>query len=576
MNDKYGSFILVLHSHIPYVVSHGKWPHGTDWLSEAAAETYLPFLRILRELEQEKVNVKITIGLSPILTEQLADPVFHEELSSYLKMKIGAAEDDLKHFTSTGEKHMARLAEDWIGFYSSCRDDFENYYDRNIIAGFRDFLNKGSLDIITCGATHGYFPLIGTEAAINLQVKAAVETHNKHFGSYPSGMWMPECAYRPGYKWKRPVKDGYPEDAFERSGVEEFLAEHGIQYTFIDSHLLRGGKAIGAYADRFEGLKLLVKQMKKEHKFKAQKNLSPYNLYNLKSSRNNERDVTLFTRDPKSGLQVWSGDWGYPGDGGYMDFHKKRFPGGLRYWCVTDSECGLGDKEIYDPDIIEDRLDENASHFVDIVHKVMREHKEKTGMPGVLTSPFDTELFGHWWFEGVRFIKKIYQKLNMSDYVDPQTAKEAVKQYQPEINISIPEGSWGEGGFHYVWLNEQNEWTWKDIYRDELTAEELVKKAAEISTPEFDGLVNQLLRELMLAHASDWQFLISTFSARDYAEMRFAFHHGAFLKLANAARRYIENGALSKEDAFLLKKLQEQDHPFKSLSHEWYSGLSSK
>jgi len=567
------AFVFVLHSHIPYVVSHGKWPHGTDWLSEAAAETYIPLLRILRELEDDKINTRITISISPILAEQLADTLFQQELSSYLEMKISAAEDDRKYFQAAGERHMMLLAENWIEFYASCREDFEKRYQRNILNGFTEYLEKGVLDIITCGATHGYFPLIGVDNAINLQVKAAVETHKKHFKNAPTGIWMPECAYRPGYRWKRPVGNGYPDAEYERHGIEEFLAEHGIEYTFIDSHLLRGGKAIGAYANRFEGLKLLVKQMKKEYMFEEQKNLTPNTLYNLQSSRYENRHITLFTRDPKTSLQVWSGEWGYPGDGWYMDFHKKRFPGGLRYWRVTGAQCGLGDKEVYDPGIIESRIDENAAHFVNIIHSVLKEHKDRTGAPGVLTSPFDAELFGHWWFEGITFIKKIFQKLNTSLNVTPMTAKEAAQAFKPEITVSLPEGSWGEGGFHYIWLNEHTDWTWRDLYQDELTAIDLVNTAKEMNNSELSEIVTQLIRELMLAHSSDWQFLISTFSARDYAEMRFAHHHNSFQRLAAIAYHLIKNGSLPKEDLYIISELCEQDHPFQHLLYQWYAGL---
>jgi len=576
MKNLNGAFVLVLHGHIPYVVAHGKWPHGTDWLSEAAAETYLPFLRMLRELEQENIGTRITVGITPILAEQLADPVFHAELSSYLDMKLRAAEDDRRYFRSIGEEHMAHLADRWVAFYTENRDDFENRYRKRILDAYRDYLDKGTLDIITCGATHGYFPLLGTDASINLQVKTAVETHRRHFGKKPSGIWMPECAYRPGYAWKRPVADGYPLEAYDRHGIEEFLAEHGIEYTFIDAHLLRGGKAIGAYANRFEGLRLLVQQMKKEHKFEAHENLSPYTLYNLQPQRRHDKNVTLFTRDPQTGLQVWSGEHGYPGDGWYMDFHKKRFPGGLRYWRVTAAKCSLGDKEVYNPGEVENRLEENASHYVDLIHKLLAEHKNAAGAPGVLTAPYDAELFGHWWFEGIRFIKKVYQKLNGSSSVSVATAAEAVRRHKPAITISIPEGSWGEGGFHYIWLNEHTDWTWKDLYRDELAALELVKKARASESGEFRELVTQIIRELLMAEASDWQFLISTFSARDYAEMRFSHHHRAFCRLAAAAGRFLKSNSISREDRFLLDELKKQDHPFQNLSFEWYGDLPAE
>ena len=463
MDQSFGKFVLVLHSHIPYVVMHGSWPHGTDWLSEAAAETYLPMLRMLRELESEGITPKLTVNISPILAEQLADPVFHDELAGYLEMKLKAAEGDYAYFKSTGEGIMARLAEDWIAFYTGCRDDFNNRYHRRILDGFNEYYDKGFLDIITCGATHGYFPLIGEDACINLQVKTAVETHKKHFGKAPRGMWIPECAYRPGYMWKRPITDGFSTEAYPRYGVEEFLIEHDIEYTFIDSHLLKGGRAIGAYADRFEGLRLLLQQIEKAYIVQEIKDLSPYMLYEIQSSRHPDKGIAVFTRDPRTGLQVWSGEHGYPGDGWYMDFHKKRFPGGLRYWRVTSAKCGLGDKEIYDPETVESRLEENASHFVTIIHEQLAEHKKKTGVPGVLTAPYDAELFGHWWFEGCRFIKKLYQKFNHTTLVSPATAAEAFDAYPPSLSISIPEGSWGEDGFHYIWLNQHTEWTWRDI-----------------------------------------------------------------------------------------------------------------
>ncbi|MFC1553838.1 1,4-alpha-glucan branching protein domain-containing protein, partial [candidate division KSB1 bacterium] len=452
-------------------------------------------------------------------------------------------------------------------------NDFMEIYDRDLIKGFRQFLEEGSIEIITCGATHGYFPLIGEDACINLQVKTAVETHKKHFGTSPKGIWMPESAYRPSYPWKRPVGDGYSQEEYDRFGVEEFLIEHGIEYTFIDSHMLKGGQAIGAYAERFKGLQILIDQAKKARQPKPLKDLSPYQLYSIVSSRKSDKGLTLFTRDPHTGLQVWSGEHGYPGDGWYLDFHKKRFPGGLRYWKVTSPKCGLGDKEIYNPEEIEGRLDENASHFVDLIHKQLEEHKNSTGNPGVLTAPYDAELFGHWWFEGVRFLKKVYQKLDSSELVDSATANEAQSEFFPEVAVNIPEGSWGEDGFHYIWLNKETEWTWRDLYRDEISVIDIVEKAKDSEDTTLIDLATQLVRELMLAHSSDWQFLISTWSARDYAEMRFAHHHNAIEKLLGIIEDYLSSGEITEGGKFYLEEIKKQDHPFSNLKIEWLINL---
>ena len=68
-----GSFTFVLHSHLPYARQAGRWPHGEEWLHEAAAETYIPLLNALYDLQAEGVAARLTLTLTPILLEQLAD-----------------------------------------------------------------------------------------------------------------------------------------------------------------------------------------------------------------------------------------------------------------------------------------------------------------------------------------------------------------------------------------------------------------------------------------------------------------------------------------------------------------------
>src|SRR5471032_1264659 len=92
--DSLGYVTFALHSHLPYVVNHGTWPHGMEWLHEAAAETYLPLLRVLANLERDGVPSCFNLNLSPILLEQLAHPVFIAEFPNYLGRKIVAAKED--------------------------------------------------------------------------------------------------------------------------------------------------------------------------------------------------------------------------------------------------------------------------------------------------------------------------------------------------------------------------------------------------------------------------------------------------------------------------------------------------
>src|SRR5258707_12395847 len=96
-----GAFTFVLHSHLPYARMAGRWPHGEEWIHEAATETYLPLLQALYDLKEEGVKYKITIGITPILAEQLADADVLRNLDLYINDKIQRAERDLERFTAT-------------------------------------------------------------------------------------------------------------------------------------------------------------------------------------------------------------------------------------------------------------------------------------------------------------------------------------------------------------------------------------------------------------------------------------------------------------------------------------------
>src|SRR5438874_12918311 len=212
-----------------------------EWLHEAAAETYLPLLRIFSELEQQGLALKANVNLSPILLEQLSHPVFKQEFPQYLLRKIEAARKDAQDFGREGETHLLRGAHFWEGFYEQSLRHYEDL-GGDIIKGFRHFYDSGAIEIITCGATHGYFPLLGTDASIRAQVMTGVETHQRFFGRKPKGIWLPECGYRPAGSWHFPVSlNGWGSahgSAVQRAGVEQILADNGIEYFHVDTHLV--------------------------------------------------------------------------------------------------------------------------------------------------------------------------------------------------------------------------------------------------------------------------------------------------------------------------------------------------
>ena len=201
-----GKLVFVLHSHLPYVLSHGKWPHGMDWINEAAAETYIPLLRVFERLVAEGISPKITIGITPVLSEMLADEQFMIEFTSYLDQKIAAAAVDAGEFYRIGDKKLHNLARMWEDFYRDTRTYFTEHLNRNITGIFKRLQDEGHIEIITCAASHSYLPLLGEDTSVQAQIKLGVSTYQRYFDRQPRGIWLPECAYRPAYEWSPPVE----------------------------------------------------------------------------------------------------------------------------------------------------------------------------------------------------------------------------------------------------------------------------------------------------------------------------------------------------------------------------------
>ena len=326
------------------LISHGTWPHGTDWLNEAASECYIPLLERLYRLKNLGLKNLLTIGLTPVLQEQLKDERFVSDFRNYLDQKKDAARENALFFRKTADPR-EQLASYWVQFYSGVARSFEQEFDSNLLNAFKKLQDEGVIEIITSAATHGYLPLLGTDNSVNAQIALGRAVYSRNLARDPRGIWLPECAYRPRYSWTPPVNGGKP---FLRRGVEEYLDIHNINYFIIDSPLLKGGQSMGVYIDRFEALKQLWRQFEASYKPRAEQPKSPYRTY-LAGSGGKKSEVAFFTRDEQTGLQVWSGEWGYPGNPAYLDFHKKHFPGGLRYWRVTDAKTDLAQKQPYNP-----------------------------------------------------------------------------------------------------------------------------------------------------------------------------------------------------------------------------------
>ncbi len=555
-----GYLNFVLHGHLPWVLEQGTWPHGEVWLHEATAETYCPTLSMLTDLSEKKGYTEmVTIGLTPVLTEQLAHPRFKEGFVNFLEDRINASYKDKDHFNWIGDSETAKLSIRWAEFYSSVKEQFVERFNSDLTLGYRELQDREAIEIITCGVSHGYLPLLGKEETVNAQIKGGQHIYRYRYGRDSSGIWLPELAYRPSYKWRNPVT----EEEFERKGVEYYIQKNNIKYFLVDTPLLRGGEGIGTYLDRFTALQLLWQQFEKQKQDIQGENLSIYRPYIAGGSENLENNVSFLTRDDKTGILVWSGEHGFPGDGYYLEFHKKHFSSGNRYWRVTGSDVDLGEKKLYEPNKVVERLDENSAYFVKMVKENLLQYYDENSKPGAVVSPYDFELLGHWWFEGVGFLDRVINLVSEDDEISMITSKKYLETYPPKADtvVSLPEGSWGKGSFHWIWLNQDTMWVWKHIYEcEEIYLQDLkdFKKKHHKDFSVTKRLINQMGRELFLLSSSDWTFLISTWAARDYAEHRVSQHYESFKKLHEIFKESHEN-SLSEHQFQLLDKLEKED-----------------
>ena len=553
-------FSLVLHTHLPMVVNHGRWPHGSDWLNEAAFECYLPLLETAHRLVADGLSPKWTINLSPVLSEQLASPEFQKELSFYYENVRRACVESREFFGQQNQSQIVALTYFWEEFYERMWE-LHRRIGGDILGTFAELQRGGHVEIITCAATHGYLPLLSRDESIHLQLRTAVEAHKRHFGRAPRGIWLPECAYRPRYEWTAPTGPERGRDRRLRPGLEEMLAQHKLEYFIADSHLVAAGQPVFLYRDY---LPMRSELGHEPAPVPASTPRSPYHPYRV-ASRGGVGTATAFIRDPRSTLQVWSRDHGYPGEYHFLEFHKKHFPGGLRFWRITDSSGDLGRKQVYEPKIAAEKVALQAGHFVGLVKETIDANRDSIG--SLVCSPYDSELFGHWWFEGPLWLEHVVREMDRAG-VTPMTLSEAMEIVKPQGPLALPEGSWGEGGDHRVWLNRDTEWTWDRVYSAEREWVDHLRQGDGGHT-ELKRLLNQVSRELLLLQSSDWQFLITTGAARDYAERRVAEHYAEFKRLSEMATTLRGGEPLSIEAANTLRRLEREDFVFPDLDTSW-------
>ncbi|MCC7519920.1 MAG: DUF1957 domain-containing protein [Verrucomicrobiae bacterium] len=490
-----GYVSLVLHAHLPFV-RHPEHEHfmEEDWLFEAITETYVPLVRMMDGLLRDGVDFRLTMTLSPPLCSMLLDPLLQGRYAKRLERLLELSDKEIRRTQNQGPFH--EMAWHYRHRLEEARRVFCDDYEGDLVSAFRKFQDTGKLEVITCGATHGFLPLMrAVPEAVRAQVRVARDHYRDCFGRDPRGIWLPECAY------------------FQ--GVERELAEAEIRYFLVDTHGILHAEPrprYGVYAPVFT-----------------------------------RSGPAAFGRDVESSKQVWSAEEGYPGDADYRDFYRDigfdldfeyvrpyihpdgiRCHTGLKYHRITGK---TNHKEVYRPRVALERAATHAGNFMFNREKQIEHLAGVMRRPPIVVAPYDAELFGHWWYEGPDFLNFFLRKAHYDQKTFALTTPAEYLKRHPTQQVATPsDSSWGHKGFWEVWLEPSNAWIYPHLL---VAANRMVKLARANPSP--DGLTERALRqagrELLLAQSSDWAFIMKTGTTVDYAVRRTKEHLLRFHRL---------------------------------------------
>ena len=484
-----GDLALVLHAHLPYVRSSEPGSLEEDWYFQALQECYLPLLAVLEAAASDPAQApRLTLGLSPTLLSLLSDGTLNQRFEPWLQLRL----ELLQHAPAEQQPAAQDLADQLRRTLVQWRA-----IGARPVARFRRLQQLGVLDLITCGATHGYLPLLRhTPEAVRAQLLTAVREHERQLGERPLGIWLPECAYY--------------------EGLDQQLLASGLRYSILDGHGLL--------------------------------HALPRPRYGVYAPVCSPAGVAFFGRDSTSTLPVWSARDGYPGQSEYREFHRdlgwdlsddllaeagiaSRRPLGLKLHRVTGQAVSLDQKQPYDPAAAQQRIARDAAHYLQGRQAELAHLAGVMDRTPLLVAPFDAELFGHWWFEGPQFLAELFRQ-GPGLGVRFTHLREVLATDQP-LQVCRPSpSSWGQGGYHDYWLNDSNAWVVIEWQRASAAMVRRVNRG--VGSADQRGLLTQAGRELLLAQSSDWSFILRAGTTTDLAKERIERHLDRFWRLMDA------------------------------------------
>lgn len=463
---------IVLHAHAPYVRQAGRTSDGEQDLHGLISASYIPLLKGVLDLLKEAVPMRVGLAISPILLEQLADPVVQRHTLQSLDDAVAHAEERVVQAQRHNDDHAAYIAQFYVQVHRRTLNVFEKQWQKNLIKPIRDLVEAGVIELLAHTATH-VVPQLHDQRELRLQLETGILTLMRYFGRKPNVLWSADDPLSPD------LLDLLKElDIHSIVGVSD--PRHQLPPTsWLDAH----------------------------------------------------QNICLIAPQRSLDLHVQSVVLGYPSDMIY------RQPSTAPFHDTFLNRAGTA----YDPYHAYARAGKHAEHFVEILHDYSK--LQPNANPLIVTIPM--EVLGAGWFEGGVWMRRVVELLAGSSLrtVYPSELRE---YHPPQQQIPI--------------------WT-ESVLRDgSLTEAAKVVRATLKRYPRAYGdqedVLNQLVRELLLAQSGDWDRWQHT-PAAAYAQQRRAQH------VANIATllHYVDQEVLLPQAREIVAQMSEQNNPFPTLNY---------
>jgi 1,4-alpha-glucan branching enzyme len=550
-----GEVALVLHTHLPYVANHGVWPVGEEWLFQVWGGSWLPVTGLLQRLADEGHRDVLTLGVTPMVAHQVADPRLARDLGTWLGGQMWRSEEQRWH-DWMGPEVQALAPFHWRTFADLLALHEAVQAQGGLLAVWADLADRGVIELLGGPATHPYLPLQTDPALVDAQLAVGLAHHASWAGAAPTGLWPPELGYRPAGQVADATApptstDQHGTPTLPRvgptlPGLEEHYAAHGITHVLVDAPTLV--RAAGG-ADRDWTTRPDVPDPAAG---------TPDEVVH-DGALIGDSEVAAYARDLSVAYHVWSPTAGYPGNAWYRDYHARGTFGTHPSWRVTDVTLPPDRKAPYEPDAARRQVERDAAHL----HGVLREVLDPR--PGaVVVAAYDTELFGHWWFEGVTFLEALLRRVADDPALTTTTLRSRRTRRPPTRRLALPESSWGYAKGHASWVTPETRPMWTALRDAEARVRRTLGAADHLDVAADDhlGVVReQLVWQLALLTASDWPFMATRGASPDYARDRVATHAAAIAGLSG----HIEAGDVEAA-AVLARELASRDRPLPDLA----------